>query len=156
MKLKNALIKSFLQMVLGVSAGLATKQAFEGASLGLMRGLAKVTIRTKKIKKTATLQDLAVAWQRGFPSNKQVPIRDISEDTVYAEIHTPCPLRGTGNVAACYRMMEYDRQIAKRAGGQFIVLSSQAQIGHTFCRVALRKEGMAMDDLVPVYDPTMI
>lgn len=35
-------------------------------------------------------------------------------------------------------MMSFDRTIVKKAGGQFIILESQAEEGVTKCRIAIR------------------
>jgi len=96
---------------------------------------------------------MAEAWQRAFPSRKQVPIVavDAASATAYAEIRTPCPLAGSGDVEACWRMMEYDRAFAARAGARFVVLASQATPGVTAGRVALRPLALPADDLVPAH-----
>ena len=151
MSLKNRLIRNGMQALLELSAWLARSPSRAGASRTLMRGLADMTVRSKRIRKAETLEQLGDAWQRGFPSRKQVPITAIAEGTVYAEIHTPCPLRGSGDLQACHRMMEYDRRVLEHAGGQFFVLDSQATPGRSHCRVALRRAGVASDDLVEAH-----
>ncbi|MEK9968930.1 MAG: hypothetical protein VW600_07325 [Ferrovibrio sp.] len=138
--------------LLAVSAALARRPALWPLSRAWSHWLAGSTIRRKGIDlTTGQLSDLGAAWQRGFPSAKQVPIETITADTVYARIETPCPLRGSGQTTACWRMMEYDRVVAAAAGGQFMVLQSQAEPGVTQCRVALRRSDAAMDDLVPAH-----
>lgn len=117
----------------------------------LMHFLARSTVRSKRIGHVSALPDLGKAWQRGFPSAKQVPIESISATTVFAQIHTPCPLAGSGDLRACHRMMEYDREVLRHAGGQFVVLESQATPGVKHCRVAMRLDNMPTDDLVPAY-----
>ncbi len=117
--------------------------------------LARITIFAKNIKHADNLSDLGRQWQRGFPSAKQVPIKEINDSTVFAEIHTPCPLRGTGDVQACYRMMQYDREIVNKAGGQFVVLESQATLGNTHCAVAIRKKRDDVSDLTPAHAKTL-
>jgi len=72
----------------------------------------------------------------------------VDATTAYGEIHTPCPLRGTGDLEACHRMMSYDRAFVGRAGGRFVVLSSQAEPGVRVCRVAMRNEHLPYEDLV--------
>lgn len=90
-------------------------------------------------------------WQRMFPSGKMVPIVGVDDTTVRAEIHANCPLRGTGDTAACYRMMEYDRRLLERIGGQLVVLRSQAEPGRTHCEVAIRVASAPVADLVPAH-----
>jgi hypothetical protein len=94
---------------------------------------------------------MAEAWQRAFPTPEHHPIVAIDDTTAYAEIHTRCPLRGTGDVEACWRLMAYDRAFAARAGARFVVLASQATPGVKVCRVALRPEALPADDLVPAH-----
>ena len=91
---------------------------------------------------------------KAWLSRKQIPITAVTSDTVFAEIHTPCPLRGTGDVHACYRMMAFDREVLRKANGQFIVLQSQAETGNTFCKVAMRPVGADTADLVPAHRKT--
>jgi hypothetical protein len=122
---------------------------FLGNALNLF--LAQLMIHIKKIDKATTLEELGRNWQKGFATTKQVPITKIDEQTVFAEIHTPCPLRNTGDTLACFKMMSYDRQIVKKAGGQFIVLESQAEKGKTICKVAMRFQATKMNDLVAAH-----
>ena len=145
------LIKYSVQSILLLTAWLARRPYLQGVTHFVMIGMAKMTIKSKKITHVDTLPELARQWQRGFPSAKQVPIKQISEDTVYAEIQTPCPLRGSGDVNACYRMMQYDRAIVSKAGGQFIVLRSQAEANTSVCQVAIRKAGVDSKDLTPAH-----
>lgn len=152
MNLKNLVIKHSVQLILAASAWLARQERCNGLTAKFMNTLARITIRSKRVRHADSLTDLGKQWQRGFPSAKQVPITDITDDTVYAEIHTPCPLRGTGDVHACYRMMQFDRVIAAKAGGEFIVLSSQATPGNRYCKVALRMAGASTADLTPAHE----
>ncbi|WP_300304650.1 hypothetical protein [Ferrovibrio sp.] len=137
--------------MLRLSAMLARHRSLQGLSFSWSRGLARLTIRRKNIGKAANLDGLGWTWQAGFPSARQVPVETVTADTVYARIETPCPLRGSGATAACWRMMEYDRAIARAAGGQFVVLQSQAEPGVTACRVALRWAEAPADDLIPAH-----
>ncbi len=138
-----------MQTVLRASAWLARRS--EPLSLRLMQAMARATVRKKCIGPASDLAALGAAWQRGFPSSKQVPIRSIEGLTVLADIETPCPLRGTGDTTACWRMMQYDRSVAQAAGGQFVVLRSQAEPGVTVCQVALRTAGADVSDLLPAH-----
>lgn len=104
-----------------------------------MRGLGGLTMLVKKADHKSTVKEAAQEWQRMFPSNKMVPITSIEEDTVYAEIHSECPYRGSGNIEGCHRMMEYDRKMMEKIGATFIVVKSQAELGVTHCQVAISK-----------------
>ncbi len=150
--LRKLLVRHGMAALLAASAGLAGPPMLWPVSRAWSRWLARNTLRRKKICLTSRqISDLGTAWQQGFPSAKQVPIEAVTADTVFARIETRCPLRGSGRTAACWRMMEYDRAIAAAAGGQFVVLQSQAEPGVMHCRVALRRSGAAIDDLVPAH-----
>lgn len=150
-RLKKAFIRKITASLLAVSAALARPASLRRLSFAWSRGLAGLMTRTKGIVPAADLPALARAWQAGFGSPKQVPVTAITADTVFARIETPCPLRGSGLTGACWRMMEYDRAVARAAGGQFVVLDSQAEPGVTACRVALRLAGVTIDDLIPAH-----
>ena len=152
MALRSRLIRNSVAASLALSAWFARRPAFNAVTRALMRGLARLAVRAKGIRAAHDVADLGTQWQRAFPSAKQVPIRRIEDATVYAEIHTPCPLRGSGDVHACHRMMEFDRAVVARAGGQFVVLRSQAEPGRTYCEVALRRAGAPITDLVPAHE----
>jgi hypothetical protein len=141
--------RNLMQLMLRVSAFLARRS--ERLSRNWMRSLARATVRAKGIGQAGELSDIGAAWQRGFPSSRQVPIISVTHDTVVAEIQTPCPLRGSGDTRACWRMMEYDRAVAASAGGEFVVLRSQAEPGVLVCQVALRRAGADLSDLIPAH-----
>lgn len=150
--LHKGLLRHGMAVLLTVSAALASRPALWPLSRAWSRWLARITLRRQKICQTSRqISELGRAWQRSFPSAKQVPIEAVTAETVLARIETPCPLRGTGRTAACWRMMEYDRTIAAAVGGQFVVLQSQAEPGVSVCRVALRMAGAEMSDLVPAH-----
>lgn len=151
MRLKNRLIRAAVARVLGTSAMLARQPRLAPLCDAAMRAMARFTVRSKGIRPATDLADLGRQWQRGFPSAKQVPVTRVTEDTVYAEIHTPCPLRGSGDAAACWRMMAYDREVLAHAGGQFVVLHSQAEAGRQHCEVAMRRNGVSLADLTPAH-----
>lgn len=150
--LQRRISKVGVQLTLGALAFFARRRRLSKVAILLARSLALVAVRLKNIRATSELEELGPAWQQAFPSKKQVPIESVDDRTVIAQIHTPCPLRGTGDVHACHRMMAFDREILRRAGGQFVVLDSQATPGRTFCRVAMRLEGESIKDLVPAHE----
>jgi hypothetical protein len=148
------LIRSTTQAVLSLLAFFARRPGLSFASNLLTRSLARFTVRAKAIGRTNEISELGSLWQRSFPSKKQVPIESVAGNSVIAQIHTPCPLRGSGDVHACHRMMEFDREVVGRAGGQFVVLESQATPGVTFCRVAMRLKGESLADLSAAHERT--
>ena len=150
--MKKWFIRSFMQATLRLLAFFARRPRLAFASDFLTHMLARLAVKSKRIGRAESIADLGLQWQRSFPAKKQVPIESVSGNTVIAQIHTPCPLRGTGDVHACYRMMAFDREVARRAGGQFVVLESQATPGVGFCRVALRLEGESLVGLVAAHE----
>ena len=110
----------------------------------IMRGLGGLTLAVKKADEQSSATAAAEEWQRMFPSKKMVPITSIEGDTVYAEIRSECPYRGSGNVEGCYRMMEYDRKIMEKIGSTFIVVKSQAEPGVSHCQVAISKNATGL------------
>jgi hypothetical protein len=145
--LRKRATRATVQATLGVLAFFARRPALSPATDVLTRTLARLTVRLRRIDVATDLADLGRQWQRAFPSSRQVPIERIDGRTVFAQIHTPCPLRGSGDVQACHRMMAFDRHVLAQAGGQFVVLASQASPGVTRCRVAMRRAGDTLDDL---------
>lgn len=109
-----------------------------------MRGLGSLTTAVKSAESKSTPREAAEEWQRMFPSKKMVPITEDTGEVVYAEIHSECPYRGSGNVAGCQRMMEYDRKMMEKIGAEFVVVRSQAEPGVTNCQVAIGRAKSAM------------
>ena len=120
-------------------------------SVPVMRALGGLTLRVKSGQKKAQIEDAAGEWQRMFPSKKMVPITRIEDSTVFAEIRSPCPFRGSKNVDGCYRMMEYDRKLMEAIGAEFVVLQSQAEENTEYCRVAITRESKSRKDLMPAH-----
>lgn len=152
LRLRKWFIRNSMQAVLGLLAFFARRPALNGVTHWLTQSMARMTVRTRGIGAAAGPEELGPLWQKSFPSKKQVPIERVEGRTVYAQIHTPCPLRGTGDLHACHRMMEYDREVLRRAGGQFVVLDSQATPGRTYCRVAMRMAGDGIADLPQAHE----
>lgn len=93
---------------------------------------------------------IAAEWRRLFGLPAFWRILRVEDETAHCEIHFPCALEGSGDVAACHRLMEYDRALVKKIGGQLVVLESRADPRVTgCCKVAIRRTGDALGDLVP-------
>ena len=103
------------------------------------------------------VSELAESWKEMMPPDGQeyFKISAVTEDTAYTEIHLHCPLRATGNVKACYKLMNYDHSLMKAIGGQLIVLESQSNSGKGYCRLAIRKADQPVDDLIPAHQQIM-
>lgn len=154
--MNKRLIRASVQATLGALAFFARRPALNAVTALLTSSMARLTVWAKGISTASTVEELGSRWQQSFPAKKQVPIESVQGNTVIAQIHTPCPLRGSGDVHACYRMMQFDREVVSRAGGQFVVLESQATPGRTFCRVAMRMHGESIDDLRQAHDSVPI
>lgn len=135
--LAKTLIRAQMALLLGISAALARRPRLWRVSRAWSRNLAALAVRTRGVRRAADAAELGQQWQRSFPSPKQVPVDRVADGMAYARITTPCPLRGSGDTHACWRMMEYDRAVARAAGGDFVVLASQAEPGRAYCEVAL-------------------
>lgn len=104
-----------------------------------------------------TAAALGAEWERLLASRKTAHVTHVAPatggtpETAYGEITIHCPLRGTGDVHACHRLMAYDRALVEAAGGQFLVLDSQAEPGRTSCRVAIRRGGAPTEDLLQAH-----
>lgn len=142
--------KMFNQIARGF-AFIARQKQLSPLSTLLGQSTAALIVTSKKLGRANNLAELGETWQSAFPSKKLVPIESISDQTVVAQIHDQCALRGTGDLHACHRMMEFDRGVLKRIGGQFVVLESQASPGVSHCRVAMRMAGQDMGDLTPAH-----
>ena len=145
--LQKLVIKTTVNVMLKIQAFMFRHAMFNTLGYRLNSFVARATIKKKRIGMVKTLDELGECWQRGFPAKKEVPITGKDDNTIYGEIRTKCPLRGTGDVAACYKMMSYDREIVSSAGGQFIVLQSQAESGIEKCKVAMRFKNENVNDL---------
>ncbi len=93
--------------------------------------LAKLSVKSKSIRRAETVADLgSVAAlvpreEAGADRKRRRQHRDRADPHAAAA--------RTGDVHACWRMMEFDREVARRAGGQFVVvLESQATPGVAF------------------------
>jgi hypothetical protein len=96
---------------------------------------------------------IAHEWERLLASRRTAHVTSVdpATGTAYGEISVVCPLRGTGDVHACHRLMAYDRALVEAAGGQFVVLSSQASTGVHTCRIAIRAAGVDFSDVIPAH-----
>jgi hypothetical protein len=93
---------------------------------------------------------IAEEWRRLFGLPQFWTIERLEDDTAYCDIRFPCSLEGSGDVAACHRLMEYDRALLRRIGGQLVVLQSRADPAvRGACRVAIRRLEDRRDDLIP-------
>ena len=130
---------------------IAKRKKFALVTRMLMRFFAWQSLLIRHGRKKFSLQEVVFEWQRMFPSKEINHIKSIGNDTAYAEVRVQCPLRGSGDVMTCYRMMEYDRAMLEKIGGQLVVLHSQAEPEVEICEVALKIEGANTDDLIPAH-----
>lgn len=152
MKLLAAIQLKVFKGFVNLTAAIA-RSPFHGFARRLMRKLADINCKMNKGTRQETLPAVAQEWKRMFPIDQnQMPITKVTDDTVYMEIRERCPLRDTGDVGACDRLMEFDRQTLGKLGAQLVVLRSQAEAkGVTVCQIALRKPGADVSDLKSIY-----
>jgi len=142
---------AFFTNMLNLASFFAKRPILNPLSNLILWTFAKLTILTKGAKHQATIEGIGKEWQRMFPSRAFVPIKETIDDTVYAEIPGTCPVTATGDVHACYRLLEYDRQLLKHIGGEFVVLESKADPSVLVCKVAMRVKGADIEDLIPAH-----
>lgn len=116
-----------------------------------MRLNAGVVISLRRAMPKQDMLEVGREWKRMFPLSGMQEIISADADTVYAEAYTWCPLRNSGDVRACYKMMEFDRKLLEKIGGQLVVLQSQAEHGVKVCRIAIRRPGKSVNDLIPAH-----
>ena len=127
---------------------MAQVDGLERPSLWLAERFARLVDFTYRIRRQPTPAELAAEWNRLMPRPREAfPVIESDDHTAVVEIRIHCPLRGTGNAEACWRAMAFDRALMRRAGGRLVVLESQSVTGGACCRLAIRREGSAMDDL---------
>lgn len=119
----------------------------------IARLLAASTWRRRNGRPQRDVAAMAEHWRRIFGLEKYWTLERVEDGTAYAEIRFPCSLEGTGDVRACHRLMEYDRALLRKMGGDLVVLRSRADPSVTGgCKVAIRMKGDARRDLVPAHE----
>ena len=144
--------RSLFMSLVPVSVWLSSRPTLEAGARRAMRFFGAFTMLLMRAKPQSEIEAVGSEWQRMFPSSDDVPITKVTDDTVYAEIHIQCGHRGTGNVRGCHRMMEYDRKMLERIGGQLVILRSQAEPGVAICKLAIRKADASTDDLTHAHE----
>ncbi|GBF50296.1 hypothetical protein LPTSP4_18210 [Leptospira ryugenii] len=103
-----------------------------------------------------TVEEIASEWTNQMPKpHSMFPITKIENGIAHGEIKVHCPLRGTGDPMACYRLMQYDRSLVEALGGELIVLESQSNSGENFCKVAIKKKGTSWKELKTAWPVSM-
>ncbi len=153
-KLLNALINPLYYIFFKINlmiAAISARLGWDKFTGMFMRLNARFVLLIRKAEYKSEISEIGNEWRRMFPYQNMQEVLSVTGNTFYAKTRTWCPLRGTGDVRACYKVMEFDRTMVQKIGGQFIVLSSQAQPGETTCRIAIRKPGESVDDLIPAH-----
>ncbi len=138
---------------LRILAVLSRRGTLNGLTHLMTTILAQLNVFLNRPSPSKSLQDLGDRWLGMMPPDGQhlFKVEKPTSDTVHTQIHLHCPLRGTGDVEACYKLMNYDRKLVDAVGGQLVVLESQANSGKSYCRLALRPKGADVSDLVPAH-----
>lgn len=128
--------------VLKLLAFFAQKKIFDRFTFWATKKNASLNLRLNKPKPVNNVSDLAKSWKKMMPSDGQkfFKIKEITNETAYIEIHLDCPLRGTGNIDACHKLMNYDRSLMKSIGGELTVIESQSNSGKTYCSLEINKK----------------
>ena len=154
------LVKRFLErqavfnLTLKLLSFFAQRRYFDKITYWATSSSAKMNVLLNKPVSSDNLHDLASSWQKMMPPDGQeyFKVSEITSDTAFTEIHLHCPLRGSGNAEACYKLMNYDRSLMKAVGGELVVLESQSNSGKDYCRLAIRRKGDDTSDLVPAHE----
>ena len=140
---------------LRIFAFFAKRKGFTRFTQFLTTKAANLNIKLNKPQPATNVEALAHAWQQMMPSDAQdkFTIEGINQatDTAWVKIHIQCPLRGTGNAEACYKLMNYDRTLMKKVGGELIVKESQSNSGEDHCILAIRKRGANTSNITPAH-----
>jgi hypothetical protein len=134
----QALLFRLGALLLGPVTRVASLDSLARASA---RVFARLTLWANRARTSSSLEGVATEWDRMFRDSFPASHLTLIEgDRAEGEIAAPCPLglAGTGDLRACDRAMEYDREIVRRLGGEFTVIESQATPGVRRCRVAIR------------------
>ena len=151
LRMTRLLVRLFM---LGLRANAAlTRSRFSWLETELLTpSFVKLTFLARGRRQVAgDARSLGREWERLLGATGAAHVVAHDAETAYGEIRVRCPLRGSRDVAACHRLMAYDRGLLHALGGQLIVLESQAEAGRTHCRVAIRRAAADSSDLVPAH-----
>ena len=127
---------------------MARGRPFDRFARFLARFYARIVLMVFRRNAHDSPQDLAEEWNWLMPAPRsRFPILEADDRTAYVEIRVHCPLRGSGDVEACWNAMEFDRTLLRGIGGQLVVMESQSNSGKDYCRLAIRRSGAALSDL---------
>lgn len=139
----------FYKKVNGITGPLS-RTSFHFRTKVIARILAKISLIKNRARRKETVRGIAEEWCRMFGLPQYWIIKKIENDTAYCEIRFDCSLEKTGDVQACYRLMEYDRAMLKRIGGKCTILESRADPDvRDRCLLAIRKFEDPREDLAP-------
>jgi len=84
--------------------------------------------------------NLVKKWKALMPYSDEFIIIDNKAEKGVAEIRINCPLKNTGNIDACHRLMNYDRKLMEKFGGELTVLNSQVYPKNNYCTIQITKK----------------
>lgn len=130
--------------------GPLARSAWHWRTRWIARLLAQWTWWKHRGRRRQGVRAIAEEWRALFRLPAFWHIERVEDDTAYCQIRFPCSLEGSGDVAACHRLMEYDRALLRKIGGQMVVLESRADPRvRGACRVAIRSLRDSRRDLIP-------
>jgi len=153
--MNKKLLGRLFQVGLQLNAALTRRPALRGLeSRVLTPFFVRLTRRIRGARELdGTPEALGHEWERLLGNRHYARITRIEPDsqTVYGEITGLCPLRGSGDLEACQRLMAYDRGLLAPHRARFVVLASQAEPGRSHCEIAIRPELLPAHDLLPAH-----
>jgi hypothetical protein len=120
---------------------IARVERLDALARAIARSMARLTLWANRAHRSDSLAGVATEWDRMFRESFPASHLTVLGDThAEGEITAPCPLgfSGSGDLRACDRAMEYDREMVRRLGGEFRVIESQATPGVHRCRLGIR------------------
>ncbi len=150
--LRKTYTLTVFNLVLRMLAPLAKRPILSRPVRIFMRILAWTVHWSSGSPTASSPESLAQVWQRLMPSSREFPIpgdatfastaqNEFLEKTTaefaLGQIHLHCPLRGSDNRHACHQLMEFDRELMRRSGGELHVLDSQSESGRAHCTVGI-------------------
>ena len=140
------------KIVLRIFAFLAKRKFFDSLTFSLTTIYANFNLLLNKQKETKSTEELGKMWVKLMPKDTPGIFRFISSDenAAHMQIHLKCPLRGTGNLEACEKLMNYDRQLMSKLGGKLIVKESQSNSVKLYCTIEIERKKITNTKPIPV------
>ncbi len=134
--LKN---KQLFQFLLYLFSFFSKRQYFNNTTRILTTMAANITLKICDQNQIQTY-NLVEKWKALMPYSDDFIISSNNSENGLAEIHIKCPLKNTGDIEACHRLMNYDRELIKKFDGNLFVLNSQVYPENNYCKLLITKK----------------